>query len=191
MPRLLELIITTAMIVLFAPVMIVVALLVLFSMGRPVLFRQHRHGLGGADFRILKFRTMIMGTERDAARITRIGHILRNTSLDELPELFNVLRGEMSLVGPRPLLPEYLELYDDRQRRRLDVKPGITGWSQVHGRNTVGWPERFEMDVWYVENRGMLLDLRILVLTLVQVFRVSEVSQAGHATQERFMGNDE
>ncbi|MEE2681800.1 MAG: sugar transferase [Planctomycetota bacterium] len=191
MPRPLELIITTIMIVLLAPVMVVVALLVLLSMGSPVLFRQHRHGLRGADFRILKFRTMVTGTDSDAARMTRLGRMLRATSLDELPELFNVLRGEMSLVGPRPLLPEYLELYDERQRRRLDVKPGITGWAQVHGRNTVGWPERFEMDVWYVENRGMLLDLRILVLTLVQVFRVSEVSQAGHATQERFTGNDE
>ncbi|HBZ96681.1 MAG TPA: sugar transferase [Phycisphaerales bacterium] len=191
MPRLLELLITIIMIVLLAPIMLLVGACVLISMGRPVFFRQHRHGAHGSDFEILKFRTMTVGNGSDESRLTSLGGFLRAASLDELPELFNVLQGRMALVGPRPLLPEYLDLYDTTQRRRLDVRPGITGWAQVNGRNAVEWPDRFKLDVWYVDNRSLLLDLRILMLTVVQVFRVSQVSQKGHATQERFKGNTE
>ena len=191
MPRLLELLITIIMIVLLAPIMLLVGVCVLISMGRPVFFRQHRHGAHGSDFEILKFRTMTVGNGSDESRLTSLGGFLRAASLDELPELFNVLQGRMALVGPRPLLPEYLDLYDTTQRRRLDVRPGITGWAQVNGRNAVEWPDRFKLDVWYVDNRSLLLDLRILMMTVVQVFRVSQVSQKGHATQERFKGNTE
>ena len=191
MPRLLELLITIIMIVLLAPIMLLVGVCVLISMGRPVFFRQHRHGAHGSDFEILKFRTMTVGNGSDESRLTSLGGFLRAASLDELPELFNVLQGRMALVGPRPLLPEYLDLYDTTQRRRLDVRPGITGWAQVNGRNAVEWPDRFKLDVWYVDNRSLLLDFRILMMTVVQVFRVSQVSQKGHATQERFKGNTE
>ena len=132
-----------------------------------------------------------MDPNTDADRLTWLGRLLRASSLDELPELFNVLRGDMALVGPRPLLPEYMGLYDAAQSRRHEVRPGITGWAQVHGRNTVDWPERFRLDVWYVDNRCLLLDLRILAMTLVQVFRFTEGSQPGHVTQEKFRGNSE
>jgi lipopolysaccharide/colanic/teichoic acid biosynthesis glycosyltransferase len=125
----------------------------------------------------------------DAERLTRLGRWLRRTSLDELPQLFNVLRGDMSFVGPRPLLMEYLSLYDERQARRHEVRPGITGWAQVNGRNALGWPERFEMDLWYVENRNFLLDLRILALTIVRVLQGKGVNQPGEATAEKFRGN--
>ena len=171
------------------------ALLVRWKLGAPVLFVQDRPGLGGRVFRIYKFRTMTDGRDieglplSDAQRLTPFGRWLRATSLDELPELFNVLRGDMSFVGPRPLLVEYLPLYSPEQARRHEVRPGITGWSQVNGRNAVGWKERLEMDVWYVDNRSLWLDFRILLLTGIKVTRRDGISQDGQATMERFRGN--
>ena len=150
--------------------MLLIALLILVTMGRPILFRQTRPGLQGLPFEILKFRTMRCPAggidESDEARLTPLGRFLRNLSLDELPELWNVLKGDMSLVGPRPLLMEYLNLYSPEQARRQEVKPGITGWAQVNGRNALGWRERFELDVWYVDHQGLWLDVKILLLTV-------------------------
>ena len=171
--------------------MLVVALLIRARLGAPILFRQQRPGLGGRSFLLYKFRTMREGEALpDAERLTPLGAALRRASLDELPQLFNVLRGEMSLVGPRPLLMEYLPLYSARQARRHEVLPGITGWAQVNGRNATSWPERFELDVWYVEHRSFGLDLKILWLTLARVFSGADVSQPGQATMEKFRGND-
>jgi sugar transferase EpsL len=180
--------------VLLSPLMLGVAALVRWAMGPPVLLRQTRPGLGGRAFTMYKFRTM--HDLRDSAgvllpdevRLTRVGRFLRETSLDELPELLNVFRGEMSLVGPRPLLMEYLPLYSPEQARRHDVRPGITGWAQVNGRNALTWEERFRLDVWYVEHRGCWLDLRILALTVWRVLTRAGISQKGHATMERFRG---
>jgi lipopolysaccharide/colanic/teichoic acid biosynthesis glycosyltransferase len=175
-----------------APVMAVVALLVRRRLGSPVLFRQMRPGMHGEPFELVKFRTMhAMEDERrqplpDEVRLTPFGASLRSTSLDELPELWCVVRGDMSLVGPRPLLMEYLPRYTSRQARRHEVKPGLTGWAQVNGRNAPGWEERLEMDVWYVENRSLLLDLRILLMTVRSVLGREGISAGGHATVERF-----
>ena len=192
--RSLDIMAAVAGLVLLAPLLLVVALLVRINLGAPVLFRQQRPGLHGQPFEIVKFRTMT--DERDAEgallpeaeRLTRMGRFLRSTSLDELPELWNVLKGDMSLVGPRPLRMEYLPLYSDRQARRHQVRPGITGWAQVQGRNLLSWPERLEMDVWYVENRGLWLDVRILLLTLVVVLKRTGVSPEQSATMEPFRG---
>lgn len=195
MPRFLELLISLVALVLLSPLLLLVAVLVLITMGRPVFFLQERTGIAGRPFRIIKFRTMRrsdddeVDTTRDASRLTRLGHLLRRTSLDELPELFNVLKGDMSLVGPRPLLPEYLELYDSTQLRRHEVRPGITGWAQVNGRNAIDWETRFRFDVWYVDNRSMLLDFRIMFSTLGQLLKVSQTSQPGRATQDKFRGS--
>ncbi len=182
------------MVVLALP-MGLLALLVRLNLGSPVLFVQDRPGFGGRIFRIYKFRTMTNACDgsglplSDATRLTRFGRWLRATSLDELPELYNVLRGQMSFVGPRPLLVEYLPLYSPQQARRHEVRPGITGWSQVNGRNAVDWDQRLAMDVWYVDNRAILLDLRILALTAVKVARRDGISQEGQATMERFRGS--
>jgi len=171
------------------------ALKVRRNLGTPVLFVQDRPGLGGHIFRIYKFRTMTDRRDKDglplsdAVRLTPFGRWLRSTSLDELPELFNVLRGDMSLVGPRPLLVEYLPLYSKEQARRHQVRPGITGWSQINGRNAVDWDERLAMDVWYVDNHSLWLDLRILVMTVGKVIRQDGISQDGQATMERFRGS--
>ncbi len=157
-----------------APVMLVVALLVRWKLGRPVLFRQRRSGLHGAEFTILKFRTMRplrYPGQPDGERQTGLGTALRAYSLDEVPQLVNVLRGDMGVVGPRPTLPEQVRRYDRRQLRRLDVRPGLTGWAQVSGRNALSWPERIELDLWYVENRSLVLDLRIILLTAGVVLR--------------------
>lgn len=174
------------------PVLIGVALLVRLKLGSPILFRQERVGLGGGSFTILKFRTMLPpapGREDDASRLTRFGRLLRATSLDELPELWNVLNGTMSLVGPRPLLIEYIPLYSPRQARRHEVRPGITGHAQVNGRNALDWDTRLEMDVWYVENRSFWLDLKILLRTVVVAVSGSGVSAPGEATMARFTGS--
>lgn len=177
-----------------APVLFIVATLVATKLGRPIFFRQRRIGLNDRDFSIVKFRTMLdlQGPDgtvlADAERLTSFGKWLRSTSLDELPELWNVLVGQMSLVGPRPLLPEYLPRYDARQRRRHEVRPGLTGWAQVNGRNTVDWPQRLEMDVWYVENQSFLLDLKILWLTVLTVLSRRGVSSDSHVTMEPFRG---
>ena len=178
-----------------APLLIVISMLVRWQLGSPVFFTQLRPGLGCRPFRLVKFRTMIGGLDAngkeltDAERLTAFGHFLRSTSLDELPELYNVLIGDMSLVGPRPLLMEYLPLYNAHQRRRHEVRPGITGWAQVNGRNAISWERKFDLDVWYVDNASFWLDLRILWLTLWRVLRREGISGEGTATAERFTGN--
>jgi len=178
-----------------APVILAVALLVRWRLGTPVLFRQRRGGYRGAPFDVLKFRTM--SDERDergsllpdAVRLGGLGKVLRETSLDELPQLWNVLRGDMSLVGPRPLTYVYMPLYSPQQARRHEVRPGITGWAQVNGRNRLTWPERFEYDVWYVDHQSLALDLKILALTALRVFRREGISSEGEATSPEFTGN--
>ena len=195
MKRLMDLLLTVPALLLLWPVLLLLAVLVRVNLGSPVLFRQVRPGRHGRPFTILKFRTMrdAAGPDGqplpDAERLTRFGCFLRSTSLDELPELLNVLVGDMSLVGPRPLLMQYLHRYTPRQARRHEVRPGITGWAQVNGRNALSWEDKFELDVWYVENRTPALDLRILWLTLASVLRREGVCQPGHATMEEFMGS--
>ena len=190
--RPLDALIAAAALVVFAPAMLAVALAIRLTMGCPVLFRQQRPGLHGQPFTLLKFRTMTdqRGPDGallpDAARLTPLGRFLRRTSLDELPQLINVLRGEMSLVGPRPLLMEYLPLYTPRQARRHEVRPGITGWAQVQGRNSLTWEQKFDLDVDYVDRHSLLLDLRILALTLLKVLRREGINQPGQATATRF-----
>ena len=197
MKRLLDLVLTVPALLVGWPVLLVLALLVRVNLGSPVLFRQPRPGLGGEPFAILKFRTMrdALGPDGkplpDCDRLTRFGRFLRASSLDELPELLNVLRGEMSLVGPRPLLMQYLDRYTPRQARRHEVRPGITGWAQVNGRNAISWEEKFELDVWYIDHQSVMLDLKILWLTLASILRPDDVCQPGHATMEEFMGSDE
>lgn len=174
------------------PVLAVLAVLVRLKLGSPVLFRQDRPGRGGRIFQLVKFRTMTDARDAsgallpDAVRLTPFGRWLRSSSLDELPELWNVLVGEMSLVGPRPLLVRYLERYTPEQRRRHDVPPGITGWAQVNGRNAISWEQKFALDVWYVDNRSLLLDVQILFSTVTQVFRRQGISAAGEATMPEF-----
>ena len=179
-----------------APIMAATAAAVAISMGRPVLFRQRRPGLHGQPFEIAKFRTMRDAHDAsgaalpDAARLTAVGKLLRSTSLDELPQLWNVLRGQLSLVGPRPLLMQYLPRYDREQARRHDVLPGITGWAQIHGRNEVDWDARFQLDVWYVDHWSLWLDLKILALTALTLVRRDGISRRDHATMYEFMGSD-
>ena len=180
-----------------APIIAGTALAVRIAMGSPLLFRQTRPGLGGKPFELVKFRTMREAHDRagrplsDSERLTRFGRFLRSTSLDELPQLWNVLKGDMSLVGPRPLLTQYLPLYSPEQARRHDVRPGITGWTQVNGRNSLSWEEKFRLDVWYVDNRSFVLDLRILGLTLLRLLRPQGISAAGHETMPIFSGSRE
>lgn len=175
--------------------LLLLAFLILINLGRPVFFRQLRPGIGGLPFRMVKFRTMIseIGTDGqplpDAVRLTPFGRLLRVTSLDELPELWNVLKGEMSLVGPRPLLMEYLPLYDSEQARRHEVRPGITGWAQVNGRNAISWEDKFKLDVWYVDNRSFWLDIKILWMTVKKVLVRDGISAEGEATMTKFKGN--
>ena len=177
--------------VLFAPVMLGAAVYIFVDMGLPLLFRQKRTGIRGEIFTILKFRTMREGANLpDAARLTPAGALLRSLSIDELPQLWNVLRGEMSLVGPRPLMPEYVPHYGERQRRRLDVKPGITGWAQVSGRNTLDWEEKFSLDVWYVDHASFRVDLVILLKTVGKVLRRDGISEMGQATATGFCPAD-
>jgi lipopolysaccharide/colanic/teichoic acid biosynthesis glycosyltransferase len=193
--RLFDLILTTLGLVLLSPILVLAALLVRTKHGSPILFSQKRPGYHGKPFLLYKFRTM---TDRrdaqgnllpDAERLTSLGRALRATSLDELPELFNVLRGEMSLVGPRPLLMQYLERYTTEQARRHEVLPGITGWAQVNGRNALAWEDKFRLDVWYVDHWSLWLDAKILLLTVWKALQQEGISQPGHATAEEFMGN--
>ncbi|MDH1535201.1 sugar transferase [Pseudomonas chengduensis] len=196
MKRLFDLVIASFALLLLFPVLLLVAWLVHRRLGSPVLFRQVRPGLHGKPFEMVKFRTMrdAVDTEGnalpDAERLTPFGRFLRSTSLDELPELWNVIKGDMSLVGPRPLLMEYLPLYSKEQARRHEVRPGITGWAQVNGRNAVSWPEKFALDIWYVDNRSLLLDIRILLLTIKKVFVREGISAEGQATASRFTGDE-
>lgn len=188
---------TVALIVLvvLAFPLLLLALLIRHKLGRPVLFRQIRPGLRGAPFVMVKFRTMTDEKDAsgsllpDAQRLTPFGRFLRSSSLDELPELWNVLHGEMSLVGPRPLLMEYLPLYSPEQARRHEVRPGITGWAQINGRNAIGWADKFALDVWYVEHRSLWLDVRILWLTVRRVLERNGISAAGEATMSKFEGD--
>ena len=187
--------IDTLVVILFAPLWLpllaVAALGVRIALGSPVLFRQERIGRGDRPFTILKLRTMRTGEGTDAERLTPFGRLLRKTSLDELPQFFNVLRGEMSLVGPRPLPSAYLPLYSAEQRRRHEVRPGITGWAQVNGRNAITWKHRFELDVWYVDHRSLWLDLRIVLMTIAAVVTHRGISAEGEATIKAFTGNDD
>jgi lipopolysaccharide/colanic/teichoic acid biosynthesis glycosyltransferase len=189
--RALDVVGAAALLVLVSPVLLLAAAAIRASMGPPVLYRQVRTGRGGAPFTLLKLRTMLPANAGvpDAARLTPLGRVLRATSVDELPQLWNVLRGEMSLVGPRPLLPAYLGRYSREQARRHEVRPGLTGLAQVSGRNALGWEERFALDVWYVDHRGLALDLRILWRTLPVVVRRRGVSAPSHATMPEFLGS--
>jgi lipopolysaccharide/colanic/teichoic acid biosynthesis glycosyltransferase len=193
--RVTDVVLAAAALVVLAPVMLAVALAVAATMGAPVMFRQIRAGRDGRPFELLKFRTMTGARDAsgallpDAQRLTRLGSFLRSSSLDELPQLWNVLRGDMSLVGPRPLLMEYLPLYSPAQARRLDAKPGLTGWAQVNGRNTLSWEQRFDLDAWYVAHRGFWLDVKILFLTVRKVFGREGINQRGGVTMEPFRGS--
>ncbi len=179
---------------LILPIYLFIALLVLTRLGAPVLFRQSRPGLNGKIFNMYKFRTMTNECDKDGnllsdkVRLTKFGKFLRSTSLDELPGLWNVLKGEMSLVGPRPLLVEYLPLYSEKQSRRHEVKPGITGWAQVNGRNAICWDEKFDLDVWYLDNQSIWLDIKILWLTVQKVISRDGISQNNHVTMDKFKG---
>lgn len=192
--RALELVIVVLLALLLAPVYATVAALVRIVMGRPVLFQQWRPGLKGRPFRLLKFRTMRDARDHggqllpDSKRLTCLGQFLRRTSLDELPELLSVLKGDMSLVGPRPLLMKYLPLYSPEQMRRHDVKPGITGWAQVNGRNALTWEEKFALDVWYVDHQSLQLDIKIFLLTILRILAREGINHPGHATMREFMG---
>lgn len=195
MKRLLDIIGSSAGLVLFASILAILYFKIRKDMGRPVLFRQTRPGLNARPFEMLKFRSMKDATgpdghpRPDADRITPLGARLRSSSLDELPGLWNVLKGEMSLVGPRPLLMEYVPLYSDEQARRMDVRPGVTGWAQVNGRNSLSWDEKFALDIWYVDNHSLWLDLKIICLTVRKVLKRDGISAEGEATMTRFTGN--
>ena len=183
------------LIIIFSPIYIIVSILILVKMGKPILFRQQRPGLHEKIFGIYKFRTMTNEKDEngellpDEERLVGIGKFIRSTSLDELPQLFNVLKGDMSFVGPRPLLIEYLPLYNERQKKRHDVKPGITGWAQVNGRNAISWEQKFEYDIWYVEHQSFWLDMKILWITFLKVVKRSDISSDTAATMEKFEGN--
>jgi lipopolysaccharide/colanic/teichoic acid biosynthesis glycosyltransferase len=193
--RIFDLLLTLPGLVVISPILGIVALLIRLKMGSPVLFRQVRPGFMGKPFVNYKFRSMKETRDAqgrplpDTERLTRLGQFLRSSSLDELPELFNVIKGEMSLVGPRPLLMQYLERYSPEQARRHHVLPGITGWAQVNGRNALTWEEKFRLDVWYVDHWSLWLDLRILAMTFWKAIKQEGISQPGHATAEEFMGN--
>lgn len=196
MKRLMDIVVACFVLVALSPVIVVLAVLIRRAMGAPVLFRQVRPGLNGKSFEMIKFRTMrdAVGLDghllSDADRITPLGQFLRSTSLDELPELWNVVKGEMSLVGPRPLLMEYLPLYSLTQARRHEVRPGVTGWAQINGRNALSWEEKFAFDVWYVDHQSFWLDIKILFLTLWKVVSREGVSGKGEVTMSRFVGNN-
>ncbi|EOV8340959.1 sugar transferase [Vibrio parahaemolyticus] len=196
MKRLFDIIISLSVLIVFSPILILVALKVRKNLGSPVLFCQKRPGLDGRPFEMVKFRTMRDSVDEggnqlpDSERITEFGTKLRNSSLDELPELLNVLRGEMSLVGPRPLLMQYLPLYSKEQAKRHNVRPGVTGWAQVNGRNAISWEDKFKLDVWYVENQSFLLDMKIILLTVKKVLIKEGISADGHVTIEPFTGSE-
>lgn len=195
--KLFDKILALVLIILFLPLYIVVSLLILIKMGRPILFRQRRPGKNEKIFGIYKFRTMTNEKDEfgellpDEKRLIGVGKFIRSTSLDELPQLFNVLKGEMSFVGPRPLLIEYLPLYNEKQKKRHDVLPGITGWAQVNGRNAISWEEKFDLDVWYVENQSFLLDIKILWMTFLKVVKRSDISSSTSSTMEKFTGSED
>ncbi len=194
--RLFDLIVAFFLLLFFSLLLLSLAILIRLRLGSPLIFCQLRPGLNAKPFKIYKFRTMTESADKegnllpDAQRLTKFGRFLRSTSLDELPALWNVIKGEMSLVGPRPLLIEYLPLYDERQARRHNVKPGITGWAQVNGRNAISWQEKFDLDVWYVENQSFWLDLKILLMTVKKVIMKDGISGGGEVTISKFTGNN-
>lgn len=194
MKRAFDFILALFLILLFLPIFIIISFLILITMGRPILFSQSRPGYKEKIFGIYKFRTMTNDIDEngellpDLQRLHGVGKFIRSTSLDELPQLFNVLKGDMSFVGPRPLLIEYLPLYSDRQKKRHDIPPGITGWAQVNGRNAISWEEKFELDVWYVEHHSFWLDIKILWLTFLKVLKRSDISSSNSVTAEKFKG---
>lgn len=195
MKRILDILGAALGLFLLSPVLFLVAVLICYKMGSPVLFRQIRAGLHGKPFTMIKFRTMREAIDKDgkplpdSERLTRLGRFLRSSSLDELPELWNVIRGEMSLVGPRPLLMEYLPLYSPEQARRHDVCPGLTGWAQIQGRNSISWQEKFALDVWYIDNRSFWLDTKIIFLTILKIIRPTDITAPNEATMPKFTGN--
>jgi lipopolysaccharide/colanic/teichoic acid biosynthesis glycosyltransferase len=195
--RVFDLVLTIPGFLLISPILFIIALLIWIKMGRPIIFRQVRPGFQGQPFPVFKFRTMLESFDSngellsDEARLTQLGRTLRSFSLDELPELINVLRGEMSLVGPRPLLMRYLERYTSEQTRRHDVLPGMAGWAQVNGRNALTWEDKFKFDVWYVDNWSLGLDVKILLRTLGTVLRREGINQPGQATADEFMGSED
>jgi lipopolysaccharide/colanic/teichoic acid biosynthesis glycosyltransferase len=192
--QVIDVMVSLALVATLFPLLLLIGVAILLTTGRPVFFRQTRSGRNGVEFTLVKFRTMAETLDpagcllEDAARLTRLGRWIRATSLDELPQLWNVLTGTMSLVGPRPLLPQYLGRYSEFQRRRLEVTPGITGWAQIHGRNALAWEPRFALDVWYVDNWSLPLDFRILALTFVRVVKREGISAGEHATMPEFQG---
>jgi len=197
MKRFIDIVVSASALLIFSPVLLLVCIISRIKLGSPVFFRQERPGLKGQPFLMIKFRTML--NERDASgkllpdeqRMTKYGRFLRSSSLDELPELWNVLKGEMSLVGPRPLLMQYLTLYTPEQNRRHDMRPGLSGWAQVKGRNALSWEEKFALDVWYVDNQSIFLDIKIIFLTIWTVIKRSGISAEGEATMSTFTGSEE
>ena len=195
--RTLDMLLAAVAAIALAPLIAALALIIAFKLGRPVLFYQERTGWKRRPFHIIKFRSMLDATDEkgqplsDELRLTRFGHWLRSLSLDELPSLWNIIRGDMSLVGPRPFMHQYNELYSREQARRFEVRPGITGWAQVNGRNAISWPQKFALDVWYVENQSFLLDLRIMLLTVLHLFRRHGINSDDAATMPLFRGETE
>ena len=195
--RFIDLVVSFSVLIITFPLLVLLSIFVRAIIGSPVFFFQERPGLAGRSFKMVKFRTMLDATDKsgnqlpDDQRLTRLGAFLRSTSLDELPELWNVLKGDMSLVGPRPLLMEYLPLYSPEQARRHEVRPGITGWAQVNGRNAISWEEKFKLDVWYVDNQSLWLDIKILLLTVKKVLVRDGISAEGEATMSKFTGSKE
>lgn len=193
--RLFDVVLTLPAFLLLSPLLVFIGTGIRLAIGRPILFTQTRPGMGGRPFTLYKFRTMTNKRDADgyllpdADRLTTLGRFLRSTSLDELPELFNVIKGDMSIVGPRPLLLRYLDRYSSKQARRHEVKPGLTGWAQINGRNAISWEEKFKLDVWYVDNQSIWLDLKIIALTISKVLRREGISQAGEVTMHEFLGN--
>ncbi|MEH7255336.1 sugar transferase [Neobacillus niacini] len=195
MKRIFDLLLSSFALVIFFPIILLTALLIRINLGTPIIFKQQRPGLNGKLFVLYKFRTMTDACNQDGKllpdhlRLTSYGKLLRKLSLDEFPQLFNVLKGDMSLIGPRPLLPEYLSLYSEEQSKRHLVRPGITGWAQVNGRNAISWDEKFKLDVWYVENQSFILDIKILLLTIKKVITSDGISNHNHVTMPGFEGN--
>jgi len=194
--RVIDIVVSLTLLIMLVPVILLVALFIRLLLGAPVFYSQSRPGLKSISFRLYKFRSMTEQRDEkgeilpDAQRLTKFGRFLRASSLDELPTLWNVLRGDMSLVGPRPLLVEYLPLYSEEQSRRHDVKPGVTGWAQVNGRNALSWSDKFKLDVWYVDNQSLWLDLRIVAMTLKSVLLREGISHPGEVTMKKFSGNN-
>lgn len=196
MKRIFDFCFSLLLLIITSPIILVTAIVVRMKLGSPVIFKQQRPGLYGKPFYIYKFRTMTDERDEngnllpDEVRLTTTGKVIRKLSLDELPQLFNVLKGEMSFIGPRPLLMRYLPLYTKEQARRHEVRPGITGWAQVNGRNAISWEEKFKLDVWYVNHQSVYLDLKIIFLTILKVFKTEGINQQGQATMEEFKGNN-